>query len=199
MDSVAASGIWSGLASAINEIHNQDASQLSFEELYRNAYNLVLHKHGEVLYKGVAGAVERHLEGVARGAAGTQDEALLAKASGIWSDHQLKMVMVRDSICMYMDRTYVVQQKKKPIYELGLQIFREAVWENPSVRPRLSRILLANVQAERTGQLIDRSLMKNALAMLVEIGGGGGGAYGTDFEVPLLEATDDFYKAESQE
>jgi len=48
MDANEAREIWNGLAKAIDEIHNQDASLLSFEELYRNAYNLVLHKHGEL-------------------------------------------------------------------------------------------------------------------------------------------------------
>jgi cullin 3 len=41
---------WVALSKAIAEIHNQNASSLSFEELYRNAYNLVLHKHGDLLY-----------------------------------------------------------------------------------------------------------------------------------------------------
>ena len=45
-----AENTWSALRSAIAEIHNANASSLSFEELYRNAYNLVLHKHGELLY-----------------------------------------------------------------------------------------------------------------------------------------------------
>ena len=45
-----AESTWDALRKAIAEIHNQNASSLSFEELYRNAYNLVLHKHGELLY-----------------------------------------------------------------------------------------------------------------------------------------------------
>ena len=43
---------------AIDEIYNKNASVLSFEELYRNAYNLVLHKHGDLLYEGVQKCVE---------------------------------------------------------------------------------------------------------------------------------------------
>jgi len=145
MDGPAATLIWSGLRTAIAEIHNQDASLLSFEELYRNAYNLVLHKHGGVLYDGVQEAVGQHLEGVASRVSGVSEGELLGAVSGVWSDHQLKMVMVRDSICMYMDRTYVVQQKKKPVYELGLQIFRERIWEHKNVKDRLTSILLANI------------------------------------------------------
>ena len=50
-DEAKAENTWIALKSAIGEIHNQNASTLSFEELYRNAYNLVLHKHGEMLYE----------------------------------------------------------------------------------------------------------------------------------------------------
>ena len=45
-------------------VPTQNASSLSFEELYRNAYNLVLHKHGELLYRGVCTCVQDHLNKV---------------------------------------------------------------------------------------------------------------------------------------
>jgi len=41
---------WQQLDSAITQIHDQNASSLSFEELYRKAYNMVLYKHGKILY-----------------------------------------------------------------------------------------------------------------------------------------------------
>lgn len=34
-------------------IYAQQSSQLSYEELYRTAYQMVLHKHGEMLYDNV--------------------------------------------------------------------------------------------------------------------------------------------------
>ena len=49
-DAAKAEKTWGALRAAIAEIHNANASSLSFEELYRNAYNLVLHKHGQLLY-----------------------------------------------------------------------------------------------------------------------------------------------------
>lgn len=36
------------------------------------------------------------------------------------------MVMIRD-ILMYMDRNYVLQNKKVPVYDMGLIAFREHV------------------------------------------------------------------------
>lgn len=44
---------WMIIRDAIVKIYDQQASQLSYEELYRTAYNLVLHKHGEMLYDSV--------------------------------------------------------------------------------------------------------------------------------------------------
>lgn len=52
---------WTILATAIEEIHTQNASQLSFETLYRNAYRLVLKKQGDELYERVRALEERWL------------------------------------------------------------------------------------------------------------------------------------------
>lgn len=52
---------WTILATAIEEIHTQNASQLSFETLYRNAYRLVLKKQGDELYSRVRDLEERWL------------------------------------------------------------------------------------------------------------------------------------------
>ncbi len=40
-----ATKIWMSLQSSINEIYNKNQSALSFEELYRSAYNLCLGIH----------------------------------------------------------------------------------------------------------------------------------------------------------
>ena len=37
---------WETIQDAIYKIYNKKASSLSYEELYRTAYHLVLHKHG---------------------------------------------------------------------------------------------------------------------------------------------------------
>lgn len=54
--------IWTLLKNAIQEIQKKNNSGLSFEELYRNAYTMVLHKHGERLYTGLKEVVTQHLE-----------------------------------------------------------------------------------------------------------------------------------------
>ncbi|CAI9736458.1 protein phosphatase 1L-like [Octopus vulgaris] len=53
MDEKYVNSIWTLLRNAIQEIQKKNNSGLSFEELYRNAYTMVLHKHGEKLYTGL--------------------------------------------------------------------------------------------------------------------------------------------------
>lgn len=62
MDEKYVESIWNLLRSAIQEIQKKNNSGLSFEELYRNAYTMVLHKHGERLYTGLKEVVTNHLE-----------------------------------------------------------------------------------------------------------------------------------------
>ncbi|GEM06638.1 cullin 3 [Rhodotorula toruloides] len=50
------------LKEAIQQIQQHNVSQLSFEEHYRYAYNLVLYKKGHLLYNAVAELISAHLE-----------------------------------------------------------------------------------------------------------------------------------------
>lgn len=127
MDEKYVESIWSLLKNAIQEIQKKNNSGLSFEELYRNAYTMVLHKHGERLYSGLKEVVTHHLESKVR------EEVLrsfncnfLQTLNQCWNDHQTSMVMIRD-ILMYMDRVYVQQNDVDNVYNLGLNIFRDQV------------------------------------------------------------------------
>jgi cullin 3 len=90
MDRTVASQTWEALANAIDEIYNRNASQLSFEELYRNAYNLVLHKHGTLLYEGVSEKLSSHLLATVERLAEVPDTSLLEEIATTWSEHQVR-------------------------------------------------------------------------------------------------------------
>lgn len=200
MDRTVASQTWEALANAIDEIYNRNASQLSFEELYRNAYNLVLHKHGTLLYEGVSEKLSSHLLATVERVAEVPDSSLLEEISKTWKEHQITMIMVRD-ILMYMDRTYIKQQRRRPIYELGLHLFRITVWEHPRIQPRVTELLLSTIASERAGLLTDdRSLLKHNLGMLLELGqADSSNVYERDFESLFLGTTQEFYRVESMD
>ena len=90
MDKTAAKQTWNILAKAIDEIYNRNASQLSFEELYRNAYNLVLHKHGTLLYEGVTEKINSHLNETAERLSNVPSNSLLEELASTWAEHQVR-------------------------------------------------------------------------------------------------------------
>jgi hypothetical protein len=92
--------------------------------------------------------------------------------------------------------SYVASQKKTPVYERGLQIFRDEVCRNPRVKDRLLSMLLDLIKRERNGEMIERSLLKTVTSMLVELGRD---VYARDFEANFLNDSSRFYQAESQE
>lgn len=117
---------WTTLKNAFVEIHTKNASVLSFEELYRNAYKIVLKKKGEDLYNRVAqfeatwlgenvrSKIVRLLTGpimlVGEPGGRTLATAAETKAAGdrflsglkqAWEDHQVCMGMLTD-VLMYM-------------------------------------------------------------------------------------------------
>jgi len=102
---------WLRLSANIREIHNQNASILSFEENYRYAYNMVLHKNGAVLYNGVCQLVAENIDKLAQTqiipafpsgsskdpAQQSQEGELLLKAlRRVWDDHTGNMSKLRD-------------------------------------------------------------------------------------------------------
>jgi hypothetical protein len=72
------------------------------------------------------------------------------------------------------------------------------VVQQSRVRERLTRILLNWVLRERSGEMIDRSIFKNMVQMLVDLGLGSRGVYESEFEAKFIETSSKFYSSESQ-
>ncbi|CAI0402055.1 unnamed protein product [Linum tenue] len=185
---------WKVLEHAIHEIYNHNASGLSFEELYRNAYNMVLHKFGEKLYSGLVSTMTSHLKEISKAIEAAQGESFLEELNRKWNDHNKALQMIRD-ILMYMDRTYIPSNHKTPVHELGLNLWRDNIVRSSKIQTRLLNTLLDLVHRERTGEVIDRGLMRNIIKMLMDLGSA---VYQEDFEKHFLEVSAEFYKVESQ-
>ncbi|KAK8522909.1 hypothetical protein V6N13_115857 [Hibiscus sabdariffa] len=185
---------WKIIEHAIHEIYNHNASGLSFEELYRNAYNMVLHKFGDKLYSGLVTTMSAHLKEISKSIQVAQGALFLEELNRKWNDHNKALQMIRD-ILMYMDRTYIPNTRKTPVHELGLNLWRDYIIHSGKIQSRLLSTLLELVHKERTGEVIDRGLMRNIIKMLMDLGSS---VYQEDFEKPFLEVSAEFYKVESQ-
>jgi cullin 3 len=68
---------------------------------HSQSFNLVLHKHGDLLYNGVRETVTEHLNVIGQQVAHVSDELLLTELADKWYYHKMTMSMIKD-ILMYM-------------------------------------------------------------------------------------------------
>lgn len=162
---------------------------------YRNAYNMVLHKYGEKLYSGLVATLTSHLKEIAKSVEAAQGPSFLEELERKWTDHNKALQMIRD-ILMYMDRTFIPSTHKTPVNELGLNLWRDNIIHSSKIQTRLQSTLLELVQRERSGEVINRGLMRNITKMLADVGYV---VYQEDFEKPFIEVSADFYRGESQQ
>ncbi|KAM5466636.1 hypothetical protein MauCBS54593_005893 [Microsporum audouinii] len=188
--------IWSILASSIREIHTKNSSLLSFEELYRSAYKLVLRKQAMDLYDSVANLEKDWLYNEVRGQVASlitpalltitdsadtiehanerkaAGERLLIKLKEVWEDHQLCMGMITD-VLMYMDRVVMQELRQQSIFDTSMCFFRDCVLrsdiggdESATISSVFENTLLFMIRLEREGVIIDRALIRHCVYML---------------------------------
>ena len=91
-----AKATWGKLEAAIAKIHEQNASTLSFEELYRYAYNMVLHRHAQMLYAGFENSLRQHLKEVKDDLAGYTELAYMRQLLDKWNAYHKSTQLIRD-------------------------------------------------------------------------------------------------------
>ncbi|KAF2876588.1 Cullin [Massariosphaeria phaeospora] len=189
---------WSIIASAFKEIHTKNASRLSYEELYRHAYRIVLKKKGEELYNRVHQFEQDWLGHEVRGSIlSLFSPNLLADAQSLgsttanerrvagerflkglkqaWGDHQVCMSMLAD-VLMYMDRVYCQDNRRPSIYNAAMVLFQKEILQSATsdvagrvVLGLLNHVILDQIQMERDGDVIDKHLIKSCVYMLGDL------------------------------
>ncbi|TDZ49828.1 Cullin-3 [Colletotrichum trifolii] len=186
---------WETLKQALTDIHNQNCSTLSFEQLYRASYKIVLKKKGELLYDRVKQYEEQYfaenvipdiqrlvtanLVSAAMGGSATSvnerrkmGEHFLRGVRASWDHHNTSMNMTAD-ILMYLDRGYTQDARRASIYTATIGLFRDHILRaclNSSAQYTvfdiLNSVILDHINMERDGDNIDRHLLRNIVRML---------------------------------
>lgn len=246
---------WKQLETSFLQIHTKNASTLSYEQLYRFAYRLVLKKKGAELYIKVTQLEQDWLYGNVRvqvqdalspsllsvtetNASGpslnerrTLGERFLKTVKDAWQEHQVCMAMLSD-VLMYLvkrgrhfhllelrkanldpqDRVYSFDSRKPSIYLVSLGLFRDKVLgsragsedgPDTDVLAVVINVMLEQIQMERSGDIIDKSILKACTTMLENLfrEGAEGEAdrlYNLFFEPQFLAASRDFYGIEGE-
>ncbi|KAI3901505.1 hypothetical protein MKW92_016571 [Papaver armeniacum] len=188
-----------GTTKLINILEGHPEPQFNSESymmLYTTCYNMCTqkppHDYSEQLYAKYREALENYIkETVLPSLREKHDEFLLRELEMRWINHKI-MVRWLSRFFFYLDRYFIARRTLPPLNDVGILCFRELVYDEMKVRAREAVISLIN--QEREGVQIDRALLKNVLAIFVDIGMNGNmECYVNDFEAELLSDTASYY------
>jgi cullin 3 len=171
MDSTTAVANLDALGAAIDQIYGHMSSQLSYEQLYRKAYNMVLQRQGDLLYEGIKNILSKHLHVSATVVEQSTNDHFLHSLVKEWTAHEVAFSIIK-GVLLYMDKSYCgnARNPKPLIYDAAVELFRDVVVYQPTIRARLHRLVLEQIQRERLGLVIDRQILRDTLSMLLCLG-----------------------------
>lgn len=162
---------WGFLEEGITRIYEKQSATLSYEELYRNAYHLTLHRYGDMTYKNLSQALEKNIFKYFQKLNALQDEDFLVHLQNVWAEAKV-LIRIIKNIFLYMDKNYVPSKDSsvKPIMILGYETFKKLLLtKEHQLFDKFKREILNIIKSERDGFHIDRILVKNLLYMLVTL------------------------------
>uniref|UniRef100_A0AAR2K326 Cullin-4B n=1 Tax=Pygocentrus nattereri TaxID=42514 RepID=A0AAR2K326_PYGNA len=157
---------WQKLKEAVEAIQNSTSIKYNLEELYQAVENLCSHKISAKLYKQLRVVCEDHIKAQIDQFREYPFRVLfLKKIDKCWQDHCRQMV----------------------------RLFRFYIISDLKVQSKTIDGILLLIERERSGEAIDRSLLRSLLSMLSDLQ-----IYQDSFEQRFLEETNRLYAAEGQ-
>jgi len=111
-----------------------------------------------------------------------------------WENHKV-MVRWLSRFFNYLDRYYISRHSLAALHDVGLLCFRDGVFTELKGATKDGVLLL--IDRERSGEQIDRPLVKSVLGLFVDMGLGSMEAYEAHFEAHALSNTATFYAQQS--
>uniref|UniRef100_A0A669EIJ1 Cullin 4A n=1 Tax=Oreochromis niloticus TaxID=8128 RepID=A0A669EIJ1_ORENI len=190
---------WLKLRDAVGAIQNSTSIKYNLEELYQAVENLCSYKVSPTLYKQLRQVCEDHVQAQIHQfreypfLCSLDNLSFLKRMNRCWQDHCRQTIMIR-SIFLFLDRTYVLQNSLLPsIWDTGLELFRTHIVSDSAVQKRTVEGILEQIELERNGETVDRSLLRSLLGMLSDLQ-----VYKDSFEERFLTETNRLYAAEGQ-
>lgn len=152
--------------------------------------------YAKELYERVQNTLNLHLKSSALPALNKLrgKETMLKELDRRWNNHKLMVKWVTRTFS-YFDRYYVKRNEQPNLEKAGFMFFKKEIFD--IIVQDVRKAALNIVRKERTGQTIDRSLLKQILNMFVEMGMGKLDVYTLEWETPFLDDTGEFYKKTS--
>ena len=188
---------WCHLRNAVAAIQQSRPLQanLTWEDLYRFVDYLITQSCSPAqLYMDLRDLIEMHIKSCLRQFLmdATDQLTFLRQLNNFWIQHchQMKTIC---NIFLALDRGYVLQNEQvSSIWDMGLELFRTHILEEVCKNRYVDGLLLM-IEKERSGETIDRSLIKSLLRMLSSVQ-----LYHVVFENKFIAVTEQHYLSEGQ-
>lgn len=188
---------WERLQQAIHAVQAASPVSCSLEQLYQSVEDLCVHNLGSKLYAHLQEECDQHaLHTLNKLASWSSLDAVafLEHVSRAWDCFCSQLLLIRQ-IFLYLDRTYVLASSSaRSIFDMGLHLFRTHLALHPEVERKGVEGLLVLIDAERKGEAVDRTLVRDLLRMLSSLG-----MYTQAFEGAFLAHSSRFYAAEGEQ
>ncbi|KAH8817845.1 ubiquitin-protein ligase [Flagelloscypha sp. PMI_526] len=173
----------------------------------RTGANLV----GSELYNKLSEYFVAYFHPITEQAAALQDEELLQFYSARW-DYYTRCAKYLNNIFTYLNRDWVTRERDEgrknvlPVYTLALVQWRNEFFMHvQGPQKKLTNALLRLVEQQRNGEVIDQVLIKKVVYSFVSLGIDRNDlnkecldVYKEHFEEPFIQATELYYKKESE-
>lgn len=124
----------------------------------------------------------------------TDDWEFLQLVDREWQNLCAKVKLIR-CIFLVLDRTYCLQRSDVPsIWDMAISMCRVLIVNSQHTERKVFEGLLRAVERERSGDQINRSLLKNVMRMLADLS-----LYESHFEELFIKATQTMYNLESRD
>ncbi|KAL1304406.1 hypothetical protein AAFC00_003404 [Neodothiora populina] len=175
---------WKQLDAALTTILSNEPLNFSMEDMYRGVENLCRQGRARDVYQKLAQTCSSHINDTVR-------TALLSKArqSNVetlqdvlvaWSSWNAQVITIR-CIFYYMDRSYLLQSSKSSLQDIAVNMFRDGVFNNETLKPRIIDGGCDLIAADRAEQQSDRSILRQAIDMFHDLA-----TYTNSFEPRML-------------
>ncbi|EMC98474.1 hypothetical protein BAUCODRAFT_32519 [Baudoinia panamericana UAMH 10762] len=190
--------IWEQVDEALAVIFKDGIDGFSKEDLYRGVENVCRQGGASTLFSRLEGRCRQHVGRDLREplleVAGSDSVTVLKAVLAEWARWKQQMVTIR-AIFFFLDRSYLLSSSKPTLSELTPQLFREIVFSNPSLKPKIIDGACDLVAAERLRtQALDQDLFKKAVEMFHELQ-----VYTASFEPRFLGTTQEYVATWSDE
>ncbi|SCU82359.1 LADA_0C04698g1_1 [Lachancea dasiensis] len=187
---------WKILKDAIKLIFDGRVSELSFQTLFHAVYCITLRRQGEKLYEELHHTIERRLQDITRTHLHSESESYLRDILSIWYNHCESLRLI-SNVTMYLDKVYCKENRKPPIYHMGLDLFRDIILK--SSKDQLQDLMIQNINAARSkASQVDFDSLRSLVEMMETITDEDSTYYATEFEPFLLHETQEYYRSHAK-